>query len=105
MTYLRKRGVLARGLYYKFRWYLKLGFGNTHIDLALGRKILFLAYLDNLLRALIMGIRRLLANIKEAHVIITSDHGELLGERGLYGHRTGLHVRELVEVPWLELRL
>lgn len=40
--------------------------------------------------------------------VVTSDHGNLVGERlspiptrPKYGHPYGVHVRELVEVPWL----
>lgn len=42
-------------------------------------------------------------------VIISADHGELLGERLRpipvrdYGHHPSLHVPELITVPWLEL--
>ena len=34
-------------------------------------------------------------------IVITSDHGELLGERGLYSHVMGSKSPELLEVPWL----
>lgn len=37
-------------------------------------------------------------------VIITSDHGELLGEEGLYGHPSGFAHNKLLEVPWLEIK-
>ena len=37
-------------------------------------------------------------------IIITSDHGELLGEDRLYGHGHPLPARkELIEVPWIIL--
>jgi len=35
-------------------------------------------------------------------IVITSDHGELLGEYKRYGHHTDKKFRELVEVPWYE---
>jgi hypothetical protein len=34
-------------------------------------------------------------------IVITSDHGELLGERGCYSHFSGSHLPELLEIPWL----
>lgn len=40
-------------------------------------------------------------------VVVTADHGEMLGERAsplpvrYYSHRIGVHVDELTEVPWL----
>lgn len=42
-------------------------------------------------------------------VVVTSDHGNLLGERtfpipvATYGHPRSIYRRELLEVPWLEL--
>jgi len=36
-------------------------------------------------------------------IIITSDHGELFGEYGLWHHPINLHVPELVDVPWFEI--
>ena len=36
----------------------------------------------------------------EGKTIITSDHGELLGENGLYGHFYDNQVKELRKVPW-----
>lgn len=38
----------------------------------------------------------------EGKTIISADHGQLLGEYGLYGHPSHLKVKELVEVPWIE---
>jgi len=34
-------------------------------------------------------------------IAITSDHGELLGERGTYSHGSGYRDQILIEVPWL----
>jgi len=34
-------------------------------------------------------------------VVITADHGELFGQRGLVEHPVGVHVNPLVEVPWV----
>jgi hypothetical protein len=45
----------------------------------------------------------------DGKTVISADHGELLGERRfgalfrLYGHPRGVHVPELVDVPWFEL--
>lgn len=36
----------------------------------------------------------------EGRTVVTADHGELLGENGLYGHPYGLKTRVLREVPW-----
>lgn len=39
----------------------------------------------------------------EGKVVITSDHGNLFGEYGLWGHPSGAYVPELLKVPWLEV--
>lgn len=45
----------------------------------------------------------------DGKIVVTSDHGNLVGERGWpipiseWGHPRGLHVSDLLNVPWLEL--
>ena len=52
------------------------------------------------------SVSRLLPDLV-GRIIVTSDHGEMLGERAspipirYYSHRMGVHTPELVEVPWL----
>lgn len=59
------------------------------------------AYRKNLSRAL-RCVKKLI-NSTEGKVVITADHGELLGEGGRFGHE--LQARpELVEVPWFEVK-
>jgi hypothetical protein len=36
----------------------------------------------------------------EGKTIVTADHGDLLGEAGLYGHPSGSTARVLRKVPW-----
>jgi len=61
--------------------------------------------LEELYRA---NLRRVLDSVQElkqnlsGKIVITADHGEMLGEYGLYGHYPGIYFGELVEVPWLE---
>jgi len=40
----------------------------------------------------------------QKQIIITADHGELLGEGKYYDHPQGLHVAPLIEVPWFKIR-
>jgi len=60
------------------------------------------------LRYVISHVEKLVDEIN-GKTVITADHGELLGERvqpipfQVYNHHTGLYVRELLDVPWLEL--
>lgn len=63
------------------------------------------AYDTNLERA-VSAVKDLIANIN-GKIVITSDHGELLGERiaplpvRAWGHPHGIYVPELIKVPWL----
>lgn len=59
------------------------------------------AYVDNL-RYVLDDVRRLLENIDADTVIISSDHGELFGEWGLYSHHVGIPHPDLRQVPWVE---
>lgn len=57
------------------------------------------AYLGNL-ELVLQHVEEILEEL-EGKTVITADHGELFGEKGLYGHREGVYTKELVEVPWL----
>ncbi len=59
------------------------------------------AYRGNL-QLVLRHVSRLLG-ILEGRIVITSDHGELFGEYGLFGHPERVSVPPLVNVPWLEL--
>lgn len=60
------------------------------------------AYLDNL-RCVLDEVQRLLENF-DGNAIITSDHGELFGEIGLYGHAEGIPHPKLKRVPWIRAK-
>lgn len=74
--------------------------GNVDIDLSVIRQ----AYRENL-ELVLKDISRLFDQI-DGKIVLTADHGEMLGERsGLlpmkkYGHPSGIYTSELVEVPW-----
>jgi hypothetical protein len=59
------------------------------------------AYEDNFRFVLRHALK--LASMLDGRVVITSDHGDLFGEYGLYAH-PDVRVPELAWVPWLELR-
>lgn len=65
------------------------------------------AYRQNLRMAL-RSVKSLLNDI-DGRVVITSDHGNMIGERASpfpireWGHPIGIYTEELVTVPWLEL--
>lgn len=57
------------------------------------------AFVDNLRYAL-DDVQRLLSNIDAETVVLTADHGNLLGEHGLYDHPIGVPHPLLRKVPW-----
>ncbi|MFB6192539.1 MAG: hypothetical protein ABEI11_04365, partial [Haloarculaceae archaeon] len=71
------------------------------------RKVVWEAYADNLRRVLAPALN-LAADLGNRSVL-TSDHGNMLGERAwpipirLWGHPMGVRTPELVEVPWAVL--
>lgn len=59
------------------------------------------AYVDNL-RLVLGAVLRLMKDLR-GRIVITADHGELLGEHGRFGHERSWHSQELYCVPWFEL--
>ncbi|WP_430639061.1 hypothetical protein [Haloferax volcanii] len=59
-------------------------------------------YQDNL-ELVLSNIEILIENIDVENVVITSDHGNAIGEYGLYGHPRGMPHKCLKEVPWVEI--
>jgi hypothetical protein len=60
------------------------------------------AYKDNL-RWVLDDLELLLSNVNREKVVITSDHGNGLGEFGVYGHSQYIPLSPLKEVPWIEV--
>ncbi|MBO4246198.1 hypothetical protein IL252_00015 [Halomicrobium sp. IBSBa] len=58
-------------------------------------------YIENL-RAVLDSVGLLLKNIEAERVVITADHGQLIGELGLTGHPPGLPHPAVKRVPWVE---
>lgn len=59
------------------------------------------AYEDNLKLAL-KYVKELLPHLK-GKVVISADHGEAFGEKKIYFHTDGIHIKPLIEIPWLEI--
>lgn len=66
-----------------------------------GNDVLHELYEKNLRHVAVYA--RELVNYLSGKIVITTDHGELLGENGEYDHRPEYYTPQLVEVPWLEL--
>lgn len=65
----------------------------------LSRADVWQAYKHNLEQVL-EEVVLLLNNVDAETAVITSDHGNAIGERGIFGHAEGLALRPLREVPW-----
>ncbi|WP_256300702.1 hypothetical protein [Haloarchaeobius salinus] len=57
------------------------------------------AYRTNL-EIVLEDVGLLLANVDADRTVITADHGNAVGEKGLYGHAAGIALPELRTVPW-----
>lgn len=57
------------------------------------------AYRDNL-REVLEEVQLLLSNIDATHTVISADHGNAIGEWGVYGHPSGVPVPSVRDVPW-----
>ena len=62
------------------------------------KKELWQAYKENL--ELVLPEAKKLAEELGGKTAITADHGNLVGEKGIYGHPRGLKAKPLREVPW-----
>lgn len=52
------------------------------------------------LQTVLNDVELLRENVDAERLILTSDHGNAVGERGLYGHPGGVSIPALYEVPW-----
>jgi len=68
----------------------------------LTRDQLWSAYRDNL-RYVLDDVELLLDNLDAEKVVITSDHANCIGERGIYGHPKYVPDPTLKRVPWVEV--
>ena len=59
------------------------------------------AYRDNL-RAVLDDVELLLSNLDAETVVLTADHGDALGEWGIYDHPVGCLHPAVSKVPWVE---
>lgn len=46
-------------------------------------------------------VELLLENADIDSVVISADHGEALGEDGVYGHPADMYLNSLIRVPWV----
>lgn len=65
-----------------------------------GRKGLLIAYEANM-RIVLTHVAKLVDHL-QGKIVVTSDHGELLGEKNEYYHRPHHYISHLIDVPYLE---
>lgn len=61
------------------------------------------AYEDNL-RLVLKEAEKIIKNFKSKKIIVTSDHGDCFGEYGIYAHPENTYIKELILVPWFEIK-
>jgi hypothetical protein len=72
---------------------------NLLRDGEIGHDEVWRRYRDNL-RYVLDELPKLLRNVEAENVVITADHGNLVGELGLYGHFGRVPHPNLRKVPW-----
>jgi hypothetical protein len=75
---------------------------NRVRDGELSRDIAWAAYRDNL-RWVLDDLQLLLSNLDAERVVISSDHGNGIGEYGCYSHPAYVPLPVLKRVPWVEV--
>lgn len=66
------------------------------------KKEVWAAYEKNLKIAINFGVKELIDSLS-GKIIITSDHGNAFGEMGIYSHPQRVHLKELIEVPFIKI--
>jgi hypothetical protein len=73
----------------------------TKLELGLvNKQSVWNSYRENL-RYVLRDVELLLNNIDADNVVITSDHGNAIGEFGVYGHPGNISINPLRKVPWV----
>lgn len=80
-----------KGLFYQVR------------DGEVGKDKVWGAYRDNL-EYVLKEVDRLCNNVGYENAIITADHGNAFGEKGIYSHPSGVPIDVLRKVPWVSIK-
>lgn len=98
-----RTGITGRFSLWRVRQFLKMP-PMSHMDAVrrnMGKEGLRAAYKDNLDN--VLGYVVELVDAIAGKIVITADHGEMLGEKSLYSHWPGSKNKHLIEIPWLEI--
>lgn len=91
-TWEKETGQKMGGRFPKYEDVWNHGMGDKLIE----------AYEGNL--SLVLTAVEKLASFWPDKIVITADHGEGFGESGVFGHREGIRIPELLEVPFFEVK-
>jgi hypothetical protein len=100
-NFLRRTGLLGWISLWRIRSILGMP-PLSHFDAIrrkYGKEGIREAYRDNL-KIVLESVQKLVENLSGT-IIVTSDHGEMLGEGGSYGHWKRSKKKTLREIPWL----
>jgi len=76
--------------------------GLAYIYSKYGKYGIHKGYVEDLKQVLFF-ISKVVEKYPDKKIVITSDHGELLGEHGRYSHGYDKGYKEIIEVPWFEI--
>lgn len=74
-------------------------YGMGSLWIKYGTKGIRKAYTEDM-KYVLRDLKRIVSELENKRVVITSDHGESLGEKGCFGHGNKM-TEEIVNVPWL----
>jgi len=80
--------------------WMELGLGNV---LRQGTREAAMTYHEKNLRVALESVADLLPEL-DGSVVVTADHGEAFGEKGVWEHHIETDIPPLIEVPWLRVQ-
>lgn len=109
---LRKVTTLNQKIFGAWGWYVQFSFAKKmlgrephvveQVAKKYGKESLRKFYRNNLRRAL-KEVKRIVERVPDRKIVVTADHGYLLGEDDEYAHISWSNTDLLYEVPWLEV--
>jgi len=89
---------------WKLRKFLRLNpsGGLAELWIKYGKEGIINGYTEDVKVAL-ENCKKIIDTFPEKNIVVTADHGEMLGEHGRYSHVLDRYYKEIKEVPWLEI--
>lgn len=99
--FLRRSGKDRREVKIANEWSKGHQLYHHYFNGSISKEELINGFINNL-RYVLDEVSILLDNVEAPKTIITSDHGQALGERFIWDHHPGVKIDSLKEVPWIE---